>query len=205
MSFVTGFGLSNFCAEGAPSKNHQIHLYIDMGAYSASGCCFWAAPWCWAAGGCLCNTATDHCNNGSCSSCGIINFSRNACTTFYGCYTGSPYTNVKDIAFTKGMQVVGIPGLNGAQCWDTNFYGWACAPAVYGYESVSQTCICYNTGSTMAGLCCNHVGYNYRRAPGAGATATFLFAGCTTMCDPSSNLTCGGDIGRSGMVCVTWF
>jgi hypothetical protein len=24
------------------------------------------------------------------------------------------------------------------------------------------------------------------------------------MCDPSGNFACGGDIGRSGMVCVTY-
>ena len=206
MSFVTGAGLCNFCAEGAPAKDHRDNLYLDMGAYSASGWCWWAAPWCWAAGACLCNTATDFCFAGSCASCGVIGFSRSVSTTFYGCYTGSFYTNVKDIDFSKGMQVVGLPGLNGSMCWDTSFYGQTCAPPVYGYESTTCSCICFNSGSTMGGLCCNHVGYTYRRAPGAGATASLMYGGCTATTDPSGLITlCGGDIGRSGMVCVTWF
>jgi hypothetical protein len=153
----------------------------------------------------MCNSCYDFCFSSSCSSCGIIAFSRSKAVNFYGTYTGgTAYNTGVNINFSYGQQVVGLPGLNGGMCFDTNFYGWTCVPPVYGYESTTTSCLCMQ-GNSIGGLCCNHVGYNYRRAPGAGATATILFGGCTAMCDPSGNLSCGGDIGRSGMVCVTWF
>ena len=208
-SFVTGYGLCNFCAEGACHKRHFTHKHQDMDAYYQSGCCRWAATWCANdSGGCICNSGNDWCFSGSCASCGLIGFSRSPHTLYYGCYNGpvSAYNSILNIDFLDGMQVVGIPGLNGSACWDTNYYGPFCSTAVYGYETVTASqhigLLC-SQGSTTGGICCNHVGYNYRRAPGAGGTVTILFGGCTAMCDPSGNLTCGGDIGRTGMVCVT--
>jgi len=204
-SYVTGYGLSNFCAEGATAVNHYNLLAIDQDNYSQ--CSYrWAAPWCSvSSGACMCNSCYDFCFSSSCSSCGIIAFSRSKAVNFYGTYTGgTAYNTGVNINFSYGQQVVGLPGLNGGMCFDTNFYGWTCVPPVYGYESTTTSCLCMQ-GNSIGGLCCNHVGYNYRRAPGAGATATILFGGCTAMCDPSGNLSCGGDIGRSGMVCVTWF
>ena len=207
-SYVTGYGLSNFCAEAGECLGHYILQYQDWQAYSRTGCCRWSSADCFAGGGCICNSQLDWCFSNSCASCGHLPHARAAGTNYYGCYNGpvTPYSSVLNVNFLDGMQVTGIPGLHGRMCFDTNYYGISWPTAVYGYESVTADMggFCF-AGSTTGGICCNHVGYNYRRAPGAGATSTHLFGGCTAMCDPSGNLSCGGDIGRSGMVCVTWF
>lgn len=203
MSYVTGYGLYNFCAEGACAKQHCCAQTCDREGYSMTGCTRWASTDCFAAGACICNGNGDFCFSNSCSSCGIMNYSASKSTNFYGCYTGSPYSSIQNIAFAYGAQVVGLPGLNACWCFDTNFYGHTRAPATYGYEAASICVLCMQ-GSTLGGMCCNNCYTAYRRIPGAGGTAAIMFGGCTAICDPNSG-ACGGDLGRAGQVCVTWF
>ena len=203
MSYVTGYGLYNFCAEGACAKQHCCAQTCDRDGYAQTGCTRWSSLDCYAAGACICNGSGDFCFSNSCSSCGIIGYTKSWSTNFYGCYTGSPYASIQNIAFAYGSQVVGIPGLLGCWCFDTNFYGTTRAPATYGYEAES-ICVFNMGGSTLGGMCCNNCYTAYRRIPGAGGTAAILFGGCTSICDPNSG-ACGGDLGRAGQVCVTWF
>jgi len=203
-SYVTGYGLSNFCAEGACAKAHWCTLYYDQDMYAwSTGCCRWSSADCFTSGACICNGSADFCFSNSCSSCGIIPYSRSTITNFYGSYTGSVYSSLKNMCFSYGAQVVGIPGLNACWCFDTNFYGHTRAPATYGYEAASICVLCMQ-GSTLGGMCCNNCYTGYRRIPGAGGTAAIMFGGCTAICDPNSGC-CGGDLGRAGQVCVTWF
>lgn len=210
-SFVTGFGLCNFCAQGGKGLNHYCVLSYDMGA-SPYACCRYSSPDCaTSSGGCICGSG-DFCFASSCASCGCIPTTASRTTLYYGCYTEQLSNN--DIEQAWASVVVGIPGLNGAHCFDTNFYGRYTHPPVYGFESVSCCCICHNTGASMGGICCNHWDYNYRRYPGAGGTAVALYSGVTAATAPlgaasalalsNGGFACGGDVGRSGMVCVTF-
>jgi len=202
-SYITGYGLSNFCAEGACAKYHCCTQTCDRDAYAQTGCTRWSSTDCFAAGACICNGSGDFCFSNSCASCGIMNYSASKTTNFYGTYTGSVYSSLKNICFAYGAQVVGLPGLNACWCFDTNFYGYTRAPATYGYEA-SSICVLCMQGSSLGGICCNNCYTAYRRIPGAGGTAAIVFGGCTVICDPNSGC-CGGDLGRAGQVCVTWF
>ncbi len=202
---VTGFGLCNLCAMSGIDAAHNCFMVYDQGFSSWAGCCRWTAGDCFTGGACICNTQSDFCFANSCASCGCIPMSCSNTTRFFGCYTGSLRSDV--IERTYGSQAAGIPGLNGGMCFDTNFYGIGRAAPVYGYNQLcSEFTITFTTGSTMGGLCCNHLGYDYRRFPGAGGTMVALYGGCTATTDPSGCFapSCGGDIGRSGMVCVTF-
>lgn len=202
---VIGAGLCNVCAMSGLDTSHWCIMAYDLGSsYFTNGCCRWSATDCFAAGGCICNGGNDFCFSNSCSSCGCIGYSCSNTTRFYGCAAGA--LNCAAINLMYGSQVAGIPGLNGSMCFDTNFYGNATAAPIYGYnKTCAAEVICANDGTTRGGLCCNHCGYAYRRYPGAGGTVSWLFGGCTITCDPSGCvICCGGDIGRSGMVCVTY-
>lgn len=200
---VTGFGLCNLCAMSGLDAAHWCFMIYDQGfTYWTGGCCRWTASDCFTAGSCICNGQNDFCFTNSCATCGCIPMSCSNTTRFFGCYTGSLTSDI--IEKTYGSQVAGIVGLNGGMCYDTNFYGIGRAAPVYGYNQLcSEFCFCF-AGSSIGGAAYNHISCDYRRFPGAGGTMTAVYGGCTAICDPSGNITCGGDIGRSGMVCVTF-
>lgn len=207
-SYITGFGLSNFCAMGGLDICLTNQLSQDMCTPYYCGCYRFASPDCFSAGSCTCNSFNDFCFSNSCSTCGWIWFSTSQSTKYYGCYTGNLYANpLQDSCLYYGTQVAGINGINSATCYDTNFYGVYRHPPIYGFESVSQCCLCFAASSTggMLGGCWDHFGANYMRYPGAGGTGTALFGGCTLPCDPNFSGICGGGRGRSGMVCVTYW
>jgi len=210
-SYVSGFGLNNVCAMGGRGFAALTILLCDISSSSVAGCCRWSSPDCVGSGGaCMCNTQADYCFANSCSSCGCIAFSKTNAVSWYG-------TNTLNIncccsvarcsleGFWWG-QVVGINGMNGSDCFDTSFAGVKCHPPIYGYESVSRCAITGNGSTTIGGLNCNGCGFNFMRYPGAGGTGVFLYAGCVATTDPSGcfGAVCGGDIGRGGMVCVSY-
>lgn len=201
-SYVTGPNLCNVCASGA-CGNLWCRLAYDMGAtYWLNGCCKWTSPDCFAGGACICNGSSDFCFYGSCATCGYINFSASKVSTYYGCYNGS-FPNT-DITKNFGTIVAGIPSLNGFMCFDTNMYGVHCHPAIYGFESTSACCECFT--SSCGGPSLYWCGMtNCRMFPGAGGNLNTLYGGCTARCDTwYGSGYCGGDRGRSGMVCVTY-
>ena len=211
-SYVSGYGLYNVCAAGGRGWSGWCILAYDIGtSASLAGCCKWSAPDCiYNSGACVCNGASDYCFTGSCALCGCIPFTKTNTSTWYGCNTLNincccTATNCTMTGFWWG-QVVGINGMNGSDCFDTNHYGYKCHPPIYGFESVSQCVICGVNGNMCGGLCCNGCGYNFMRYPGAGGSAVWMMAGCTVSCDPSGcfGSQCGGDIGRGGMVCVSY-
>lgn len=208
-SLVTGFGLCNFCARAGAGPNLWCRMAYDYKGFQYSGCCLWTSGDCWASGGCICNSGSDFCSTSSCASCGCIPFMCSNRTSYFGCYNG-PLTAAACFAYA-GV-IAGIPGLHGSHCYDTNLYGHACHPPIYGFETVSQCIICHNNGNSFGGILCNHADNNYMRYPGAGATASIMMAGCQMPCTTSAtslicagaSRACGGDIGRSGMVCVSY-
>lgn len=210
-SSVSGFGLCNFCAQGGKGLHHYCVITGDLNVYP-HGCCRWSTPDCIAGGACICSSG-DFCFSTSCASCGVIPFSVSKTTLYYGCYTGT-WSATDNIDLVWAAIPVGIPGLNGCNCFDTSFYGTMRHPPIYGFEDLSRCSLLSCTGSNVGGIACNHFDYNYMRYPGAGGTGVFLYAGCTIACAPlttssvlyccNATTYCGGDVGRSGMVCVTY-
>jgi hypothetical protein len=211
-SYVQGYGLNNFCAMGGRGFAAGSIMGLDISAVSVTTCCKWASPDCVVcSGACICNTQADYCFAG-CSSCGVIPVSKTNTTKWYGTNTlnincccslaACSYT-----AFWWG-QVVGFNGLNGSASFDINFCGCNCHPPIYGFESVSRCILCADAalGLARGGLCCNGCAYDFMRYPGAGGTAVYLYGACIASCDPSGcfGAVCGGDIGRGGMVCVSY-
>jgi hypothetical protein len=216
-SYVIGPGLCNFCAQGAPWKNHWCHIGYDLGVMTyISGCCRWNSADCFQAGACICNSGSDYCFSNSCAWCGWIGPSANKVTNYYG-NTSVVAANVSIVAnitgaasntyFQVGGQVLGIPGLNTlCECFDTSFYGCSTAPPTYGFELSSG----YVCGICLSSASGGGPAYNklcgIRVIPGAGGTYVHLMAGCTLQTGFSCIGTlCGGDLGRDGMVCVTYF
>tara|TARA_Y100001960_G_C14546409_1_gene763460 strand:- start:544 stop:966 length:423 start_codon:yes stop_codon:yes gene_type:complete len=138
-------------------------------------------------GSCICNTGTDYCSNST--ETGGVGYpegyrdlhyqSTASCKTFYG-------------EATNG-DVWGIPGQFSYAHFDhgaNEFCTWS--PGVYGFPSESCCCFCF---SNENGGCCYQACYCAHQIPNAGG---FGYA------------TCGGDnhgcadIGRMGMVCVSY-
>jgi hypothetical protein len=206
-SFVTGYGLNNVCAIGGRGFSPKCILVYDISAAQFLYSCRYAAPDCGCSGACICNGGNDYCFAGTCASCGCIPFSKTNTTGWCGTNTlnincSCSITNCSFGGFWWG-QVVGINGMNGSDCFDTEFCGLKQHPPIYGYESVSR-CVITGSGTTAGGMCCNGCVYDFMRYPGAGGSGVFLYGGCIASCSPGGSLGAGGDIGRGGMVCVSY-
>jgi hypothetical protein len=132
------------------------------------------------AGSCFCATGASYCFAGS-STCGIIPYVPGA--SYFGTTTST----------TSPSIVYGIRGMWPLICFETNHYGYQCHPPIFGFTSTSQ-CILTWTSSCCAGGFRAECGI--MQIPGAGAYASTTMGGCS----------CGqcGDMGRMGMVCVTY-
>lgn len=177
-SYVTGPGLTGFCADGACSN-----IWRKMCINTGSACCRYASPYnnCWqVSGGCICASGTWICNDNSCASCGIVPRTADSFVTFHG-------------TATTGT-VAGLPGFWGEECWDTSIYGYHTSPPVINicHQLTTGSCCCHTYTS---GTCCGGSCTGTRQYPGAGGWMSHTMGGNTSNC---------GDMGRSGMVRVTW-
>lgn len=178
-SYVTGTGLTNFCAEGG-----EGNLYCELltrGVIGATTCAY-----CTYLGGCLCNSASDVCwqsNQGQAGSpacCWDNTFGFiSSCKTFYG-------------SATEG-DVYGVRGSFGYISVNCNGTIYAIHPPIYGFAT-SSCCACIFTTNNTGG-CCASAPVGPLRIPGAGGYANFKCAG---------NTTPAGDAGKFGMVCVSF-
>ena len=178
-SYVTGNGLTNFCAEGGKSGT-----YCEMRARGSCG--NEQCGYCIYMGGsaCICNTGSDVCiynNQGgySCAENPSAMDVHNACNTYYGTATSA--------------DVYGIQGAYHMQ-QDTQGAIFCIRHApIYGFPNES-CCACCIAEAARAGLdraaCAG-----YMQIPGAGGWAGYTCAGCYQSC---------GDAGRMGMICVSW-
>lgn len=130
-------------------------------------------------GACLCQNCTDYCYSNSCATCGKMPF-------LYG---------IAEWGGTApaGVTIMGIRSMYREFCFDTNHYGCQTHPPIYGFDTVTQCGLCW-TSSRVHG-CDYRAALNYNRYPGVGASATIAMGGCRPT----------GDMGRTGMVCVTWW
>ena len=176
-SFVTGFGLTNFCAMGG-----YAGTFRRMQVSGKSNCRYQNVV-CQDSGPCICNTGTDYCFSNSCATCGCIPFIADSEQTWYGTATGST--------------VLGMPSVLGSGCLDTNNYGYHEHPPVIGpcHTAQPNSCCCFSFSSSTCGGCQCGGQLGVMAYPGAGGFATHIMGGCTSI---------AGDAGRGGMVRVTW-
>ena len=222
-SFATGGLLCNFCAQGGTTASVCTTMYDQdfLSAHGALGCDMGSSYMMqWnnngymrfqslgcnhvSAGACACNSGSDYCFYSSCATCGVINFQPNSRVLFYGCYN-APYSSAC-IACTYALQARGLPGMHAYTYFDTNHYGFYCHPPIYGFETTSACGVCATSVSCGGALCDhNQTSPTYMVIPGAGGTFTHVMGGCTSMCSTNAPCTnCGGGLGRSGMVCVSY-
>jgi len=176
-SYVTGTGLTNFCAEGGEGDLY-CQLLTRCTITAPSGYCMFL-------GGCICG------NNSVCWSstvggqgapaCCFDNMFPmiSSCKTYYG-------------SATSGL-VYGIRGSFGSIAVNCNGTILVQDAPVYGFPTLS-CCCCIHTANSASGWC--RSAFNgFRQYPGGGGSALF-------QCGGQNNEA--GDSGRMGMVCVSY-
>jgi hypothetical protein len=176
-SYVTGTGLCNFCANGG-----QGRLGTWMAAYGKAGGSQRLSTIAFEnAGSCLCQCGTYYCFINSCATCGEIPHVAGA--GYFGTTTSASSPTI----------VYGIRGMWPTICYDTNHAGYQCHPPIYGFPNTSRCIFTWNSSCCGGGFRAEN---GFLQIPGAGGYPNISFAGCV----------CGqcGDIGRMGMVCVSF-
>lgn len=176
-SWVSGPGLTNFCAEGGDSNRTQ-QICIRQQPY------FYGCTTVYL-GACQFNTGTDYCvSNYNMLRSGIPTrcFNGNAAygfqvsrKTFYG-------------STTSGNTIYGINGLYGQIRVGSPNICVANAP-IFGFPSCCCNCCLFNYN----GGCCRSAQAGYMQIPGVSGFPTWACGGANTRC---------GDMGRMGMVCI---
>lgn len=177
-SWVTGCNLRGFCADGGQGSLGDWMLTYKGFSSPSVACCIGS---CYSQGALICNCGGNYCSTGQqSSSTGEIPYLPGAN------YHGSAINSL----------VYGIRGMWPLFCMcEGGSRGYQIHPPVYGYPEAQVTWWWDQVN------CCTMQGFNYRadtgylNIPSAGAAPTVLFAGCNTAC---------GDMGRMGMVCVTF-
>jgi hypothetical protein len=181
-SWATGCGLVNFCADGGQGAiGNWMASYGKYIGYRISNIT------CNYAGACTCCCGSLYCFSNSCATCGEIPYIAGA--SYFG-----TYCNPSGSANNCCYNVWGIPGMWPKLCWDTNHYGYQIHPPIYGFESLTQCCFTWTSG-TCCSRCCSAC-CGFLRYPGAGGWASIAMGG-------SYNVY--GDNGKFGMACVSWF
>lgn len=179
-SFVTGYGVTNLCADGGCASLFRQMTMLQGGAE----CCRYQGKLQQISGACICGGSISNwvCFSNSCASC-------------------APITRVADTA-RKGYgtaltgRVYQIPSMYHADCFNTDFYGCICTSPVL-LPTGALSCVCCLSYSS--GTCC---GATVRGAcggcacfPGLGGSYTHIMGGNTELY---------ADWGRTGMVKVSW-
>jgi hypothetical protein len=176
-SFVTGFGLTNFCAEGGEGNIFcEAKTRCVIGVETCGFCVF--------LGGCICNSGSDICWSGPqqggigvCVESGAQTIS--SCKTFFGTATcGTVY---------------GVRGSFGCIAVSNDSSICVAHPPIYGFPT-SSCCSCCIAVNYRQG-CCRSAANGFMQIPGAGGWAGYKCGGETNR---------AGDAGRMGMVCVSF-
>lgn len=178
-SFVTGFGLTNLCADGGCSN-----LVRNMTIVHGSVCCRYQAAGQTVAGACICGSTffNWYCFSNSCATCGPI--TRVADPNECGWGTSPTGT------------MFYIPSIHSAMCFDSNHYGCACTtPTMLPTGTVTPVQVLGYTTGTCCGAAARGACTGYLCHPGQGGTYTHVMGGSTELY---------GDWGRTGMVRVSW-
>jgi len=173
-SYVTGHGLTNFCADGGQGRIGTMLAMYGIRCICRIANLNQSSNY----GSNLCNRGADYCFYSSCATCGKV-----GCFIPGATYFGSSHC---------GAIVKGVRGMWPVVCYDTNHYGYELAPPVYGHWCCYH-CFSYSSGNCCGCLCSAKC--NCFKFPGMGGWASHVMGGATGIC---------GDMGRMGMVCVTY-
>jgi hypothetical protein len=178
-SYVTGSGLTNFCAEGG-----EGNLFCEAKTRQSEGAT--QNSYCMYLGACICNSGSDTCYTGG-HTCQIgctdnqwsnkYGFMR-SCKTYFGSATGAT--------------VAGVNGMFSSMAVGHRSCTYFWAAPIYGFPTTS---CCASGWNSSCGGCYRSAQNGYRQIPGVGGWGTMQCGGQTQYC---------GDAGRMGMVCVTW-
>lgn len=210
-SFVTGSGLTNFCAQGgvankctqiASRRTYFVETAIPVGASIPSIENLGEAVS--YLGYCLCATGSSFCSNAMSTP-----YNYNGCLTCGGGFMHNPHmmyqmehssTSLPYGSAASGT-VFGIRGSYSETCMNHHCKcGYMKSAPIYGFESASQ-CIFSIQGATTCGgnYCAASSTFGAvipsMQIPGAGGFAMQVAGGCLSIC---------GDTGRMGMVCVSY-
>lgn len=156
-SYVTGFGLTGFCAE---SGNPRISCAMKI-LHGGNICCRWQAEGRTVSGPCICETGHWYCFDNSCATCGEIPWIADTERSYNGtATTGTVY---------------GLPSyFSSKTCLDTNNYGYHIHPPMINVCHEGHACCCFNFTSNSCGGCnCAPM-----TAPGAGGAAVHVMGNC---------------------------
>jgi hypothetical protein len=176
-SYVTGYGLCGFCAQGGWGRMGQW-----MAQWGCRGCRL-LHPASSECGPCFCNCTTDYCFVSSRGVCGDIPYMPAA--TYNGVITNN---EPGEMNF-----VYGIRGMWPAVTMDNSQYGTHCHPPIKGFESLTCCKICFN-GTVICGANCGAC---------AGCLCYPAAGGFFTVGYATNSMY--GDMGKMGMVCVQYF
>lgn len=181
-SYVTGYGLTGVCADGATSRISCGMKYLHGGGYTQ--CRYRGEGSDTASGPCLCSGGSNYCFSNSCATCGVVPFVADQAQIFYGT--------------AQGSRVYGLPSVYSSGCFDTNHNGYFISPPVISPAHTEQLnsscCVTFSSGTCCGGCRCRAAD-GFRAFPGAGGTYTHMMGGSTAW---------SGDAGRGGMVKVAW-
>lgn len=190
MSGVTGPGICCFKADGnycyTDNCDSMNGMRCNIGAGSA--CRRFQNPYCTSSGPCWCSLG-EYCYDNSCATCGVIPAYPNCCYNTYcicACSDRNPVHGVQH----------GHRGIIGGGCLDTNNYGYHVRPPIINADTglkFTGGCWCqsFSSGSECGG--CN--GSNWNHHPGMGGVGTHVMGGSNSH---------KGDVGRGGMIQVSW-
>lgn len=204
-SYVTGTGLTNFCAMGGIAN--LCTEAVDRRIYYYSTNIVDALPACTVPaylGYCICGTGSSFChpqNSTPYSYAGIL-----CCGSGYSAQPHMMLAMMHSVCSTAygsatGGTVYGIAGGYTETCM--NHYckcGYMKSPPIYGFESSSQCTFSISGGTSCGGNYCSASSTfgavtQSLQIPGAGGFAMQVAGGCLAIC---------GDAGRMGMVCVSY-
>ncbi len=200
-SFVTGTGLTNFCAMGGIGSLCQE--LIDRNTYYSQSTPI-PNPGSWSyLGFALCGTGSSFCHPQV-----TTPYSYNGCLTCGGGFFASPwmiYQTEHSSALPYGSAtcgtVFGIRGSYPEVCLNLScMCGYMKNPPIYGYESSSQCCFCWSGATSCGGNYCSTSATfgsvtPSLQIPGSGGYGMQVSGACVAIC---------GDSGRMGMVCVSF-
>ena len=177
-TWVSGCHFCNFCADGG-----QGGLGTWMSMRGNFCVCRVAAAQNDQCGGQICYQGGDWCFTGP-------NFGE-ICNV-PGSHTSGSLCDIQCPTFEN--VIYGIRGIWPSMCFNSDHYGWEMHAPVYGFETATRCCPCYTSGN-CCGYACSAWQNSCLRYPGAGGFASHAMGGGTGHC---------GDVGKFGMVCVSW-
>ena len=197
MSYVTGNGICCLKADGEFCYNTNCESFRCVKVCTGSaggGCWYWGSQYCTNSGHCWCSQG-EYCAVG-CSTCGVVPVYANCWTSGGGQFCNCA-TTACDIAGMTG-ETMGMRGLIGGGCFDTNHYGYHIRPPIVHADTglmFSDTCGCY-CQQMQGGSCCGGVyAISWGAHPGHGGFATHVMGGANQFY---------GMPGKGGMVQVSW-